>query len=127
MTFGTVQRLALYASLRALFDGLLPRLAKIFQGVLQLPFEKIIDPLERIYSNEVFREDSRDLSAVLEHLRGSVTGLVARGYAAKSTSTNEKLADDPPEKALEPLLLMLEWLMGECKRYSKAFPRPLFE
>ncbi|KAL8280873.1 hypothetical protein RQP46_006877 [Phenoliferia psychrophenolica] len=121
------ERVALYASLRALFDSLLPRLAEIFRGSLDIPYERIVLPLERIYADEVFREDARDLSNVLKHLRGSVVGVVERGYAAKSASTKASFADAPPEKALEPMLSLMQWLMSECKRYAKAFPRPLFD
>ncbi|KAM0753712.1 hypothetical protein T439DRAFT_377868 [Meredithblackwellia eburnea MCA 4105] len=120
------ERVAVYTALRALFDNLLPLLAKIFQGALKLSFSDVLDPIQRICDNEVFQEDARDLSQVFDSLTGRVGKLVTMAYAKKKSEREEENKELPSERALDTVLDMLEWVMKECKRYSKAFPSLLF-
>ena len=117
----STQRNYLFKNLRALFNILLPRFFEIFEGILELPFTDVVDPLEWMYANEVFREEARDLATTFDELRVGMRTFVQFAYEEKQADTDSL----PREHDLQPFLSMLVWITKETKGYASAFPDPV--
>lgn len=115
------QRQYLFKTLSALFDILLTRFFEIFQGLLDLPFDEILHLLETVHSNEIFREDVRDLSIILDELQEGMRKFVGFAYEEKQADVDSL----PRPHDLYPFLVMLDWIKAEAKGYNKQFPQPV--
>lgn len=105
----------------ALFDILLTRFFEIFQGILDLPFDEVVELLERVHENEVFAEDIQDLPIIFEELQAGMSKFVGIAYEAKEMDVEAQAG----RFSLLPLLSMLNWIKAEAKKYDKKFPSPL--
>nr|CRX79212.1 hypothetical protein ls5931a1_00048 [Leucosporidium scottii] len=113
----------LFKTLSALFDNLLSRFFEVFQGVVDLPFEDVVELLEIIYSNEVFREDIRDLAITFQELQQGMRKFVAMAYEEKQIDVDSM--ERPHD--LHPFLVMLDWIRAEAKAYDHQFPVKVME
>ncbi|KAI5481227.1 C2 domain protein [Pseudohyphozyma bogoriensis] len=111
----------LFKNLRALFDILLSRFWEIFEGILDLPFDEVVDSLTRIWANQVFREDARDVTGRLDELRVGMRKWVQFAYEEKQADVDSL----ERENDLQPFISMLVWITGETKAYQKQFPDPV--
>ncbi|KAM0786123.1 hypothetical protein ACM66B_006933 [Microbotryomycetes sp. NB124-2] len=110
-------------SLSMIFDNLLSRFFEIFQGIVDLPFGEVVDLLETIFANEIFREDVRDLSITFQELQQGMRKFVAMAYEEKQIEVDS--LDRPHD--LYPFLVMLDWIGAEAKAYDRQFPRKLMD
>jgi hypothetical protein len=117
------QRQYLFKSLSALFDILLSRFFEIFQGILDLPFDDVVQLLETIHSNEIFSEDIQGLDIVLDELQEGMRKFVGFAYEEKQADVDSL----PRRHDLEPFLAMLDWMRREAKGYDSRFPGKLLE
>jgi hypothetical protein len=107
-----------------------------------VPFDDIVDALERVYANEVFREDARDVQGRLEELQTGMRRWVEFAYEEKQCvpsilpceeeaglmrGCRADLDSLPRDNDLQPFISMLVWLTNETKRYQKLFPSPVVE
>jgi hypothetical protein len=106
-----------------LFDYLLGRFFEIFQGILELPFDEVVDLLETIYTHEVFREDVRELQVTFQELQQGMRKFVAMAYEEKQIEVDS--TERPHD--LYPFLVMLDWITAEAKAYDRQFPKKLLE
>lgn len=113
------QRQFLFKSLSALFDILLTRFFEIFQGILDIPFEEVVSLLEIVHSNEIFSEDIRDLSIILDELSQGMSKFV--GFAYEEKFSDVDCQENRPHD-LYPFLVMLDWIRSETKGYDRQFP-----
>lgn len=94
------------------------RFFEIFQGILDIPFDEVVDLLEMVHRNEIFMEDIRDLSVILEELRQGMNKFVGFAYEEKQADVDSL----PRPHDLYPFLVMLDWIRSETKSYDRQFP-----
>ncbi|KAK4048423.1 hypothetical protein OIV83_004769 [Microbotryomycetes sp. JL201] len=117
------ERQHVFTSLSMIFDNLLSRFFEIFQGIIDLPFDEVVDLLEAIFNNEIFREDARDLSLTFQELQQGMRKFVAMAYEEKQIEVDSMARPHD----LYPFLVMLDWIGAEAKAYDRQFPRKLME
>lgn len=116
-----LQRQYLFKNLSALFNILLTRFFEIFQGILDLPYDEVVDLLETIHANEVFKEDITELTLTLDELKQGMSKFVAFACEEKQADVDSL----PRPHDLYPFLVMLDWITAEAKGYNKQFREPL--
>ncbi|SCV73141.1 BQ2448_7066 [Microbotryum intermedium] len=109
----------LFKALSVLFDTLLSRFFEVFQGLLAISLDEVVDLIHTVHTNEVFREDIRDLDATLQELQQGMRKFIAMMYEEKQLEVIELT---PPGNTLHPFLTMLDWITAEAKSYDKLFP-----
>ncbi|SCZ94445.1 BZ3500_MvSof-1268-A1-R1_Chr12-2g03904 [Microbotryum saponariae] len=109
----------LFKGLSVLFDTLLSRFFEVFQGLLAISLEEVVDLIHEVHTNEVFREDIRDLDTTLQELQQGMRKFIAMMYEEKQL---EVIEISPPGNALHPFLAMLDWITAEAKSYDTLFP-----
>lgn len=115
------QREYLFKNLHALLNTLLPSFFQIYEGLLLVPIEEVVEPLEWVYANEVFREEARDLKSTLDELRVGMSTFVKFAYEEKQADVDSL----PRDHDLQPFLSILVWITKETKSYAKQFPDPI--
>ncbi|KAK4052310.1 hypothetical protein OIO90_004391 [Microbotryomycetes sp. JL221] len=117
------ERQHVFTTMSMVFDNLLSRFFEIFQGIVDLAFDEVVDLLETIYSNEIFREDARDLAITFQELQQGMRKFVAMAYEEKQIEVDSM----PRPHDLYPFLVMLDWIAAEAKGYDRQFPRKLMD
>lgn len=83
----------------------------------------MVELLEIIYTNEVFREDIRDLAITFQELQQGMRKFVAMAYEEKQIDVDSM--ERPHD--LHPFLVMLDWIRAEAKAYDRQFPVKVME
>ncbi|KAI5479275.1 C2 domain protein [Pseudohyphozyma bogoriensis] len=114
-TWPWAERLRLFQTLHSLFDALLPRLLTIYDG----DFEKSVGAaLERVYANEVFQEDARDLKTSLDAFE-----IDLRARAKITFDGRRGTATSPP--SVDLLVALSSWVLQEVALLTKRFRHPV--
>lgn len=108
----SIQRVHLLSVLNSIFDTLLLQLLTIFDQNVDRSKERTIT---RIRKNEVFSEDSQNLSARLDGYKNDLR-LAAQSAFEKRTS---------PSMSLSDLVELAGWIEERVVIYEKSYQEPL--